>query len=72
MGWPGIYSICFSQFEGDKDSSPLDEIFSAFIGIRFNKGYRRSSLFRIIFLLIGEIRLDLQDELLYCKLSYFP
>ena len=24
------------------------------------------------FSLIGEIRLDLQDELLYCKLSYFP
>ena len=20
MGWPGIYSICFSQLDGDKDS----------------------------------------------------
>ena len=20
MGWPGIYSVCFSQLDGDKDS----------------------------------------------------
>ena len=32
MGWPDIYSICFSQLEGSKDSFPLDEIFLAFIG----------------------------------------
>ena len=50
MEWPGIYSICFSQLEGDKDSFPLDIIFSAFIGTGFNEGYRMSSLFRIIFL----------------------
>ena len=24
MGWPDIYSICFSQFDGDKDSFSLD------------------------------------------------
>ena len=24
MGWPGIYSICFSQLDGDKDSLLLD------------------------------------------------
>ena len=35
----GIYSICYSQLEGSKDSFPLDEIFSAFINIGFNKGY---------------------------------
>ena len=34
MGWPGIYSICFSQLDGDKDSFPLDVVFSAFIVIR--------------------------------------
>ena len=39
MGWPGIYNRYFSQFEGDKDSFPLDEIFFAFIDIGFNKGY---------------------------------
>ena len=41
MGWPGIYSICFSQLDGGKDSFPLDEVFSAFIVIeliRDNEG----------------------------------
>ena len=33
MGWPGIYSICFPQFDGGKDSFPLDGVFSAFIVI---------------------------------------
>ena len=36
MGWPGIYSICFSQFDGDKDSLLLDEGFS--FHIQINKG----------------------------------
>ena len=31
MGWPGIYSVCYSQLVG-KDSFPFDEIFLAFIG----------------------------------------
>ena len=41
MGWPGIYSICFSQLDGGKDSFPLDGVFSAFIVIgliRDNEG----------------------------------
>ena len=41
MGWHGIYSICFSQLDGGKDSFPLDEVFSAFIVIgliRDNEG----------------------------------
>ena len=33
MGWPDIYSICFSQLDGDKDSFPLDGVISAFIVI---------------------------------------
>ena len=32
MGWPCIYSVCYSQLEGSMDSFPLDEIFLAFIG----------------------------------------
>ena len=24
MGWPGIYSVCFSQLDGDKDSLVWD------------------------------------------------
>ena len=27
MGWPGIYSIYFSQLDGGKDSFPLDEVY---------------------------------------------
>ena len=41
MGWPGFYSICFSQLDGSKDSFPLDWVFSAFIVIgliRDNEG----------------------------------
>ena len=41
MGWLGIYSICFSQLDGGKDSFPLDRVFSAFIVIgliRDNEG----------------------------------
>ena len=34
MGWPGIYSICFSRFDGDKDSLLLDEGFSFLIAVR--------------------------------------
>ena len=64
MGWPDIYSICFSQLDGGKDSFPLDEVFFAFIALgllRDNEGavieYYPTSL-------IGEIRFDLQDKLL--------
>ena len=39
MGWLGIYNRCFSQLEGDKDSFPLDVIFSVFIDIGLNKEY---------------------------------
>ena len=64
MGWLGIYSICFSQLDGGKDSFPLDGVFSAFIAIellRDNEGvviedYPTSP--------IGEIQFDLQDKLL--------
>ena len=34
MGWPGIYSICFSQLDGDKDSILLDEGFSFLIAVK--------------------------------------
>ena len=33
MGWPGIYSIYFSQLDGGKDSFQLDGVFSALIAI---------------------------------------
>ena len=34
MGWSGIYSTCFSQLDGGKDSLSLDGGFSALIVIR--------------------------------------
>ena len=34
MGWPGIYSICFSQLDGDKDSLLLDREFSFLIDVK--------------------------------------
>ena len=34
VGWPDIYSICFSLLDGDRDSFLLDEGFSVFIAVR--------------------------------------
>ena len=34
LGWPGIYSGCFSQLDGDKDSLLLDERFYFLIAVR--------------------------------------
>ena len=34
MGWPGIYSRCFSRFDGEKDSLLLDKGFSFLIAFR--------------------------------------
>ena len=34
MGWHGIYSICFSQLDGDKDSLLLDEGFSFHVAVK--------------------------------------
>ena len=33
-GWPGIYSRCFSQLDGDKDSFLLDRGSSFLISVR--------------------------------------
>ena len=34
VGWPGIYSKCFSQLDGDKDSLLLDGGFSFLIAVK--------------------------------------
>ena len=34
MGWPGIYSICISQLDGDKASLLLDGRFSLLIVVK--------------------------------------
>ena len=59
----------FYQLDGDYDSFPFDGIF---LDIIFDYGYRKCSLFGIIFLPYWRIQLDLHDELYYCDLSYFP
>ena len=59
MGWSGIYSICFSQLDGGKDSFPLDEVFSAFISIGLIRDNEGTVIENYSTSLIGEIRFDL-------------
>ena len=49
MGWPGIYSICFSQLDCDKNSLILDEKFYFLIVVRLIRGNGKQ-LLRIILL----------------------
>ena len=64
MGWPSIYSICFSQFDGGKDSFPLDGVFSAFISIGLIRDNEGAVIEDYPTSLIGEIRFDLHDKML--------
>ena len=72
MGWPGIYSICFPSLMMIRILSHWTRYFlllsvSDLIRDTDRAIYLESSSF-----LIGEIRLDPPDELLYRELSYFP
>ena len=62
IGRPGIYSICFSQLDGDKDSFPLAEVFSAFIAIRLLRDNEEVVIEDYLISLIGEIWFDLEDK----------
>ena len=62
MGWPGIYSICFSQFDGDKDSLLLDGGFSFLIVVRLIRDNWKAVIENYPTSLIGEIWFDLQDN----------
>ena len=64
MGWPGIYSICFSQLDGDKDSFPLAGVFSAFISIGLLRDNEEAVMEDYPTSLISEIWFDLEDKLL--------
>ena len=55
MGWPGIYSICFSQLEGDKDSLSLDEGFSVLIVVRLIRDNYEAVIGNYLTSLISEI-----------------
>ena len=50
MGWPGIYSICFSQ---------LDGVFFAFIAIGLIRDNEGAVIENYPTSLVGEIRFDL-------------
>ena len=64
MGWPDIYSICFSQLDGGRDSFPFNGVFSAFIAIGLIRDNEGVVIENYPTSLIGEIRFDLQDKLL--------
>ena len=55
MWWPGIYSICFSQLDGGKDSFPLPWVFSAFIAIGLLRDNEEAVIEDYSTSLIGEI-----------------
>ena len=62
MGWPGIYSICFSQLDGDKVSLSLDRGFSFHIVVRLIRDNWKAVIGNYPTSLIGEIWFDLQDK----------
>ena len=58
MGWSGIYSICFSQFDGGKDSFSLDGAFFSFIAIGLIRDNEGAFVEDYPTSLLGEIRFD--------------
>ena len=72
MGWPGIYSICFPSWMVIRILSHWTRYFLPLSVSDSIRDIERAVYLELSFFLIGGIRLDLQDELLYCELSYFP
>ena len=62
MGWPGIYSICFSQLDGDNDSLLFDGGFYFLIAVRLIRDNWKAIIENYPTSLIGEIWFDLQDK----------
>ena len=62
MGWLGIYSICFSQLDGDKDSLLLDGGFSFLIAVRLIRDNWKAVLGNYHTFFIYKIWFDLQDK----------
>ena len=60
--WLGIYSICFSQLDGDKNSLLLDGRFSFLIAVRLIRDNWKAVIENYPTSLIGEILFDLQDK----------
>ena len=72
MGWPGIYSICFPSLMVIMILSHWTGYFLHLSVLDSIRDIERAIYLELFFFLIGGIRLDLQDELLYRELSYFP
>ena len=72
MGWPGIYSICFPSWMMIMILSHLTRYFLLLSVSDLIRDIDRAVHLKLSFFLIGGIRLDSQDELLYRELSYFP
>ena len=62
IGWPDIYSICFSQLDGDNDSLLLDGGFSFHIAVRLIRDNWKAVIGNYPNFHIGEIWFDLQDK----------
>ena len=62
MGWPDIYSICFSQLDDDKDSLLLDGGFSFLIAVRLIRDSWKTVIENYPTSLIDKIWFDLQDK----------
>ena len=62
MVWPGIYSICFSQLDGDKDSLLLDGGFFFLITVRLIRDNWKAVIENYPTSLISEIWFELQDK----------
>ena len=72
MGWPCIYSICFTSWMVIRILSHWTGYFLPLLISDSIKDIERAVYLELSLSLIGGIPLDLQDELLYRELSYFP
>ena len=62
MRWHDIYSLCFSQLDGDNDSLLLNGRFSFLIAIRLIRNNWKAVIENYLTSLIGEIWFDLKDK----------
>ena len=72
MGWPCIYSRCFTSWMVITILSHWMRYFLPLLILDSIKDIERAVYLELSLSLIGGIPLDLQDELLYRELSYFP
>ena len=72
MGWPGIHSICFPNWMVVMILSHWTGYFLLLSVSYLIRDIERAVYLELSFFLIGGIRLDPQNELLYRELSYFP